>query len=142
MLKEQLERLISNLYGQYFNAHTFHWNIKGINFVSLHEFAGELYEDVYDSIDDFAEQLRQLGFPAPLSLKGLLNNSGIDELTEVTEGSLANLEIDNQKVLVSLYTVYKEADEEKELGLANLLQDRIQQHKKYAWKLKALQNKE
>lgn len=142
MLKQQLEKLIADLYGQYFNLHTFHWNIKGINFVSLHDLSGELYEDVHSSIDDFAEQLRQLRFDAPLSLKSLLNITDIVELNTVTEASLGDLESDNDKVLVSLYSAYKEADEEKELGLANLLQDRIQEHKKIAWKLRALQTKE
>lgn len=137
----QLEKLIADLYGQYFNAHTFHWNIEGINFVSLHEFSGELYSDVFGSIDDIAEQIRQLRLPAPFSLKTLLNTTSIKELSSVTEASLADLESDNEMVLVSLYSAYKEADEEKELGLANLLQDRIQVHKKFAWKLRALQNK-
>lgn len=141
MLKQNLTSTIGNLYSQYFNLHTFHWNIEGSNFSELHRFAGELYEDVYESIDDFAEQMRQLGFEAPLSLIGLLKNSDIEELDFVDVDTLSILEKNNAMVLVSLYKLYSEAEESKELGLVNLVQNRIQVHKKHEWMLKAFQNK-
>ena len=140
-MKDNLEQLIANLYAQYFNLHTFHWNIEGMNFMELHSFTGGLYEDVFDSIDDFAEQLRQLGEEAPISLIGLLKKSQIEELDHVSEEVISTLESDNAKVLISLYTLYKESDDAKELGLANLVQDRIQVHKKHEWMLKAFQSK-
>ena len=141
MLKETLTSLIGNLYAQYFNLHTFHWNIEGPNFKEMHEFAEGLYEDVFDSIDDFAEEMRQLGFESPLSLRGMLAASDIEELDYVDMETIGELEKNNADVLVSLYKVYQEADKTKELGLVNLTQDRIQTHKKHEWMLKAFQSK-
>ena len=49
----------------YLKAHQFHWNVEGINFKQLHDLFGGIYEEVYDSIDNFAEKIRSLGTYMP-----------------------------------------------------------------------------
>jgi len=46
---------------------------------------------------------------------------------------------DNDKVISDLMFAYNEAEKQKQLGLANFLQDRIDIHKKYRWMLKSTQ---
>lgn len=38
-----------------------HWNVKGPNFIALHELFDEINEAVEDSVDDIAERAVQLG---------------------------------------------------------------------------------
>src|SRR6516162_10353135 len=38
-----------------------HWNVKGPNFIALHELFDEINEDVEDYVDDIAERAVQLG---------------------------------------------------------------------------------
>ena len=49
-------------------AQNFHWNVEGPLFKQLHDLFGEIYEEVYSSIDTFAEQLRALQMYTPASL--------------------------------------------------------------------------
>src|SRR3954468_12828338 len=38
-----------------------HWNVKGPNFIALHEMFDKINEDVEDYVDDLAERAVQLG---------------------------------------------------------------------------------
>src|SRR5437762_3612025 len=38
-----------------------HWNVKGPNFIALHEVSDKINEDVEDYVDDIAERAVQLG---------------------------------------------------------------------------------
>ena len=38
-----------------------HWNVKGPNFIALHELFDKINEEVEDYVDDIAERLVQLG---------------------------------------------------------------------------------
>ena len=67
----------------YLKAHFFHWNVEGINFRELHDLFGTIYEEVYDSIDDFAEKIRSLGAYAPGSNSRFNVLSAIDDETSV-----------------------------------------------------------
>ena len=44
----------------YLKAHFFHWNVEGILFQELNALFEKIYEEVYGSIDDFAEKSNSL----------------------------------------------------------------------------------
>lgn len=52
----------------YLKAHNFHWNVEGSDFFEYHELFGKIYEEVYSSIDNFAEKIRSLGTYVPAGL--------------------------------------------------------------------------
>ena len=45
---------------------------------------------------------------------------------------------DNETLISDLTYAYTEAEKEKQLGLANFLQDRIDAHKKHEWMLRSI----
>ena len=57
----------------YFKVHTYHWNIEGIEFSQYHDFYGNLYIDIYNSVDPTAEQIRALNEYTPISIGELYN---------------------------------------------------------------------
>ena len=70
MLKDDLKTLLATEYAFVIKAQFFHWNVEGPDFAQLHEFFGELYEEVYgNSIDRTAEFIRVLDDYAPGSLE-------------------------------------------------------------------------
>ena len=140
MLADSLKKVIGNAYALYFKAHTYHWNIEGPDFAQYHEFLGEFYSDVFDSIDAYAELIRTLDQYAPLSLKKLLDSSDIEEATGIPDAltMVRNIRRDNDTFLAALVKTYDEADKTSEIGIANFLQDRIQAHEKHAWMLRAI----
>jgi starvation-inducible DNA-binding protein len=138
-LQSSLQKTLADAFTMYFKAHTFHWNVEGPDFKQYHDLFGEIYEEVYGSIDLIAEHIRQIDAYTPTTLKQL---SG---LTVVTEDEtvmpalqmIKSLMDANSMVLASLMLSYRDADNASELGLANFLQDRIAAHQKHAWMLKA-----
>ena len=77
-----LQKLMGNAYVMYYKAHAYHWNVEGLQFSQYHDFFGELYEDVYGSIDTIAENMRQLDVYAPVSLFANIQSSTIAEDTD------------------------------------------------------------
>jgi len=66
MLADSLKILLATEYAFSLKAQLFHWNVEGPDFAQLHEFFGNLYEEVYNnSIDKTAEYIRALGDYAP-----------------------------------------------------------------------------
>ena len=65
---ETSKQAMANTFVMYFKAQSYHWNVEGINFPQLHEFFGDLYEELQGAVDPFAEQIRALGEYAPKNL--------------------------------------------------------------------------
>lgn len=131
---------LANNFVMYFKAHSYHWNVESDRFAMLHNFFGNIYEDVYASIDEYAERLRILGVYAPISLMELYNYKMIDE-DSVKPASCAemisNLVDANEKVIDSLNKLFEIATAQKEQGIADYVAGRIDIHKKHGWMLRS-----
>lgn len=139
-LKTRIKILLANVTVMYYKAHQFHWNIEGIEFTQYHEFFGDLYSDIYGSVDPIAELLRKLDEYAPVSLDELFKYKTIEEETTrvvLLADILASLIKANDEVLNSLNKVCELAIQNKQQGIANFVADRIDTHQKHAWFLKA-----
>lgn len=140
MIADTLRKLISDSYLLYFKAHSFHWNIEGPDFVQYHNFLKEFYEEIFNSIDVYAELIRTTDQYAPTSLARLISLSSIEEISSIPDAK-AMLEIikrDNDLFLAILVQAYDESEQASEFGISNYIQDRIQAHEKHAWMLRAI----
>jgi len=139
-LTTAIKVLLANATVMYYKAHQFHWNIEGIEFTQYHEFFGDLYTDVYESVDPIAELLRKLDEYAPVSLDELFKYKTLKEETarvEKLDDIFASLISANQEVLDSLNKVFTIANTNKQQGVCNFIADRIDTHQKHAWFLRA-----
>lgn len=139
-LKTSIKVLLANATVMYYKAHQFHWNVEGSDFTQYHEFFGDLYTDVYESIDPIAENLRKLDDYAPVSMDDLFKYKTLkEETTRVANlsGILASLLAANEEVLASLNKVFDLATKNKKQGIANFVADRIDTHEKHGWWLRA-----
>ena len=59
-LKQALKQAFANSFAFYLKAHYFHWNVEGMLFSQFHDFFGNIYQEVYASIDPFAENIRKI----------------------------------------------------------------------------------
>ena len=140
MLVDQLKIVQADAFTYYLKAHFYHWNIEGSNFPQYHDFLNNLYNDVFLSVDTFAELIRSLNAYAPGTLTKFKSLTTIEESEVIPDAMtmMKNLYEQNNMMLVSLLKAYKIADEEDEIGCANFLQDRIQQHEKHSWMLRSI----
>jgi len=139
-LTTAIKVLLANATVMYYKAHQFHWNIEGIEFTQYHEFFGDLYTEVYGSIDPTAELLRKLDDYAPVSLDELFKYKTLKEETtrvELLADIFASLIAANEEVLASLNKVFTIANANKQQGVCNFIADRIDTHQKHAWFLRA-----
>lgn len=140
MLVDDLKRVQADTFAMYAKAHYYHWNVEGADFVQYHEFLGKVYEELFAAVDVLAEEVRALDSYAPAAHRMLM------ELTKIVDDNtipgavemMRRLQQDNDIVMEGLVTAYMSADAAGELGLANLLQDRLDAHKKLAWMLRSI----
>jgi starvation-inducible DNA-binding protein len=63
-----------------------HWNVKGPNFIALHELFDKINEAVEDYVDDLAERAVQLGGTAHGTARQVAKRSSLPEFPAVTDG--------------------------------------------------------
>jgi starvation-inducible DNA-binding protein len=139
-LTTAIKVLLANATVMYYKAQQFHWNIEGIEFTQYHEFFGDIYTDVYNSIDPIAEFLRKLDDYAPVSLDELFKYKTLQEETTrvvLLADILPKLIAANEEVLVSLNKVFALASASNKQGIADFVAGRIDAHDKHNWFLKA-----
>lgn len=138
-LVDLMKKVLANNFALYLKAHGFHWNVEGPDFAQYHEFFGNFYEEVYGAVDSIAEHIRALDAYAPNTFERYTELLDIKSEERILQAGqmIQQLSNDNQTMIQSLISAYRAAEESVELGLANFIQDRIDQHKKHAWMLKA-----
>jgi starvation-inducible DNA-binding protein len=134
-----LKAALADSFVFYYKAHQSHWNVEGILFAQFHDLFGNIYQEVYGSIDTLAEELRALGAYAPMSTAALRELSGIEEESVVRDARdmAAVLRDDIGTVLKSLEMAYHFAELEHQHGLSNFLAERQDAFKKHRWMLSA-----
>jgi len=138
-LTSQMKVILATSFSLYLKAHNYHWNVTGPNFAQYHEFFGDIYTDVWESLDTTAEEIRKLGSFAPGSLARYLEISRIEDEMNIPEAPVMfqRLAADNDKLIGLLYMARTTADEVNAAGTLNYLEGRIDTHEKHGWMLKS-----
>jgi starvation-inducible DNA-binding protein len=128
----------ANVVNLYASAHRAHWNVRGYNFSQYHAFFQEIYEDIYGSIDPFAENIRKMK-SFPLTLTEMVSVASIKDDTKSTdcEELAKDLYQKNMMFIGMLKNLFNVATEADEQGIANFIAERIDQHHKWDWQLSA-----
>lgn len=118
----------------YFKASVYHWNVEGRDFPMLHEFFGSIYQEVYGSIDKFAEEIRSIGDYAPRSINEIQMYSAVHDSSPLTGlDMVADLKTSNDVILDGLNSLFVVL--EGNPGFQDFISTRIDAHKKHAWML-------
>lgn len=138
-LVEAMRVALADTFAFYFKAQSFHWNVTGPSFVSLHKLFGDIYKDAQEAIDAIAEHIRVLDEFAPNDLQALLGRSSISwsKATLDANDMVKALNDANGVVISSLTGAFVAANAAKEHGLADFLQARLDVHGKWHWMLTA-----
>jgi len=138
-LHQALKIAFASEFAFYLKAHYFHWNVEGPLFTQMHDLFGKIYEEVYGSIDDFAENIRKTGAYTPGSFTRFSALSGIDDETTVlsAEAMVAELLQDSEKMSEMFRIVFRAAEELGLHGLSDFLAGRQDAHDKHSWMLRS-----
>lgn len=135
-----LNKALNNSYVLYFKTHSYHWNVEGPMFKTLHDLFEEQYTEIWEAIDDIAERIRALKAYAPN------NTSDITKDTEVKPAGnrpdanqmIIDLAEDNMTLSKVCYDGIKIAEEAGDEITTDMLIERATVHEKNAWMLRSL----
>lgn len=96
-----------------------HWNVKGMNFIALHELFDQVSTAVETHIDDIAERITTLGGTAMGTIRVAAQNSSLSEYPlEITDGT-AHVDALSTALADFGKKVRKDIDASDELGDAD-----------------------
>ena len=139
-LKKAMKIAFASEYAFALKAQNFHWNVEGPLFPQLHAGLFEtIYDEVYGSIDAFAENIRKLGSYTPASFERFSMLTQVQDEINMLEdrAMIAELLQDSDKMVKVLKMVYDLAEQAGEHGLSNFLAERMDAHRKHSWMLRA-----
>lgn len=142
-LIDQLKKVLADTFVMYMKSHSYHWNVEGHNFVQMHTFFGDLYEELHGAIDPIAENIRTLDAYAPGSLSRMVELSSISDENTIPpcEMMVVYLSAANGTVLNSLKRAHSLAEEHNNTAIASFLETRLEAHEKHGWMLKSIMKK-
>lgn len=139
MIARDLGSLLADTYSLYLKTHNFHWNVTGPRFRELHLMFEEQYTELATAVDEIAERIRTLGFPAPGTYTEYARLSAIAETPGVpaADEMIRLLTADNETVVKTARRILPLAQDENDESTASLIADRMLIHEKVAWMLRS-----
>lgn len=134
-----LKTAFASEYAFALKAQNFHWNVEGASFPQLHALFEKIYDEVYGSIDTFAEELRALQLYTPASLQKFSMLSVVDDENDILaeRDMVQELYQDSEKMANIFKMTFKMSEAAGDHGLSDFLAGRQDAHKKHSWMLRA-----
>jgi starvation-inducible DNA-binding protein len=130
-----LARALADTFMMATHAHIAHWNLLGSDFVPIHAYLGDLYDDLAGAVDGLAERIRVCGPAAPLTLSDLVARATIPDTNPGNRwiAIRGNLERENATIITSLNEAFLAATEAGNQGVADYVASRLDAHAKHGW---------
>jgi starvation-inducible DNA-binding protein len=135
-----LSRVLADSYSLYLKTHSYHWNVVGPMFHSLHEMFMEEYTELALAVDEIAERIRALGAPAPGTYRQFAELSSVPEDGDVPEAleMIRRLVASHETTARTIRGVLPIAETAPDQVSTDLLVRRLDVHEKTAWMLRSL----
>ena len=139
-IAEGLSRLLADSYTLYLTTHNFHWNVTGPMFNTLHLMFEMQYNELALAVDEIAERIRALGFPAPGTYKEFVKLASIKEVEGVPKANdmIRHLVTAQEATARTARKLFPVVDAANDQPTADVLTQRIDIHEKTAWMLRSL----
>src|SRR5690348_2277454 len=136
----QLSKLLADTYSLYLKTHSFHWNVTGPQFNSLHLMFETQYNELWLAADEVAERIRTLDVFAPGSYSQFAKLSSIKEEPGVPEWKdmVGQLVEGHEVAAATARDALKAANGAGDDGTADMVTGRLMAHEKTAWMLRSL----
>ena len=139
-IADGLSHLLADTYTLYLKTHSYHWNVVGPMFNTLHLMFETQYNELALAVDEIAERIRALGAPAPGSYQQFAALSAVPEDIGQpdAEEMLRRLVTDQETVVRTARTLFPVVERAGDEPTADLLTQRMQVHEKTAWMLRSM----
>ena len=131
-----LQQYLSNLAVLTVKLHNVHWNVVGRNFMRIHNFTEELYDQTFEDFDEVAELLKTKNEMPLSTMAEYLENATIKEVKAKDFSIIESLEIvkNDLETMRSLATdIRNTADEEGDFETVAMFEDYVAHYSKNIW---------
>ena len=136
-----LSRLLADTYTLYLTTHSFHWNVTGPMFNTLHLMFMQQYTDLWSAVDPIAERIRALGHWAPGSYAQFAQLASLSDAPVLPPKALEmvhTLVAGHETVARTARELFPTVQKANDQPTADLLTQRLDVHEKAAWMLRSL----
>jgi starvation-inducible DNA-binding protein len=136
---KELEALLADSYTLYLKTHSYHWNVTGPMFTTLHTLFETEYTELALAVDEIAERIRALDAPSPGSYSQFMQRGTVKEDATVPGAvdMIRNLLEDQEAVTATARRVVEVATAAGDEASTDLGVRRINTHEKNAWMLRS-----
>ena len=138
-LEKQLLQLQADAHALFLKFHNYHWNVKGLQFFSIHEHTQKAYEAMSEIFDDCAERLLQLGHKAivcPKELMDLAKAPKTDKTCFQAVDVIVLITADYEYLLAEFKKLAKLANEANDSTTQAYAEEKVAFYEKELWMLK------
>lgn len=134
-----LNLVLADSYALMALTHLAHWNVEGEDFFALHTAFQTQYENLFEAVDEIAEQVRSLDGYAIGGLATLAQAAQMEEFKSPLpqKDYVAALIIAHEKVVDDAVRTRDTAGDSGDLQTEDLMIKRLQWHEKTLWMLKS-----
>lgn len=138
---KKLNEYLSDLHILNVKLHNLHWNVEGKQFVQIHEFTEELYEDLFEKFDVIAEVIKMRNEKPLAKVEDYLKNSSVQELDKDVFSPTEVLEIlqdDFTKLKGLAADIRNSADQDGDFEIVAILEEHVAGYSKNLWFISAM----
>lgn len=138
-VNNNLNQLLADLNVFFRKLQNYHWNIEGRDFFVFHKEFEEMYDCVFEEIDEIAEHILINGAQPLGTLKDYLETTEIKEAENKKVSSdiiFTNLISDYETLLNTIVKIKESADNAKDYATSSLMDEYILKYSKKLWMLK------
>ncbi|NNE44815.1 MAG: DNA starvation/stationary phase protection protein [Gemmatimonadetes bacterium] len=134
-----LSGLLADSYTLYLKTQSYHWNVTGPMFTTLHTLFETQYTELAMAIDEIAERIRALGAPSPGSFSQFADLAAVKEDRGVPAATdmIRNLLADQEAVAEAAKKVARAGEAAGDDASVDLGVRRQDVHQKSAWMLRS-----
>lgn len=135
---KQLLQLQADAHSLWIKFHNYHWNVKGLQFFSIHEYTEKAYEEMAELFDACAERVLQLKEKVVVCPKILLENAKAPKAEKDCFTPLEVLKLikkDYEYLLNEFKKLNSEAEKASDTTTATFAQENIAKYEKALWML-------
>lgn len=141
---QELNKYLANTAVLYIKMHNLHWNCRGTNFKTVHEYLETIYDNFAITIDETAETIKILGETPLATMKSYLEVATIEEIDSKTYSTEETLDIvisDLKHIKNQIEVIRTMASSDDNYMVINLLEDDLVEISKTLWILASIVNK-
>ncbi len=137
VIADGLARFLADTYAMYVKTQNFHWNLKGLEFYSLHLLFDKQYHEMAEELDEIAERIRSIGFFVDATFSAFRKLTLVKEEEKILsiKDMLLSL-IEGHEILVRHGRhVAQLTDQEGDFATVDMLGRMLGAHEKMLWML-------